>query len=210
MGKPHKGFSKLAKFTSMPFEEASEKFHFDETDDNPPDGFNIAISDIFGDDPEEVFVFEGDVTHKGDLSLKAIGDYAGVYVIVGNLIVDGVLDYTQCDGGSVVFVTGSIKAKSVAADQEAQLWVGKNIEVADYLIAKTSDAGGIAVKGTATGKALISLGRSSVHLGKKPKTSLKMVERDSVESTLAAPFNVEDVRYEALVKAARKGTAILE
>jgi hypothetical protein len=210
MGKPHKGFSKLAKFASMEFEEASERFHFDETDDEPPDGFGIAISDAFGDDPEEVFVIEGDVTCAGDLKIGSIGDYAGVYVIVGNLTVAGVLDFTQVDGAAILLVTGSLSAKTVGVSQEAQLWVAKNVEASDYIIVDTSDAGGLAAKGTASAKALISIGRMPFHIGKKPKAATKIVMRDDTPSKLAAPFNDESVRYDALMNAARKGTALMK
>lgn len=222
MGKPHKGFSKLAKFTSMPYEDANERFKFDESDDLPPDGFNIALSDIFGDDPEEVFVFEGDVSVKGDLAIGAVGDYAGVYVILGNLDVDGVLDFTQCDGGAVLFVTGSVKAKTIGVSEEAQLWVGKNIEATDYILASVSDAGGLAVKGTATARALIALDSETIAFGKKPKSSMKVIERTegildeddyaavkTAEDALAKPFNTEEVDYEALIKAAKKGKKLL-
>jgi hypothetical protein len=222
MGKPHKGFSKLAKFTSMPYEDANERFKFDEADDVPPDGYNISLSDIFGDDPEEVFVFEGDVSVKGDLAIGAVGDYAGVYVILGNLNIDGVLDFTQVDGGGVLFVTGNLKAKTIGVAQEAQLWVGKDIEATDYILASVSDAGGLAVKGTANAKALIALDSETIAFGKKPKSTMKCIERTegildedeyksvkTAEDGLVKPFNSEEVDYEALMKAVKKGTKIL-
>lgn len=222
MGKPHKGFTKLAKFSSMPYDDANERFKFDESDDDPPAGYIVALSDVFGEDPEEVFVFEGDVTQTGDVTIGSSGDYAGVYVIVGNLDVGGVLDFTQIDGGAVLFVTGNIRAKTVAVGRDAQLWVGKNVEASEYILADVSDAGGLAVKGTASAKALIALDSETVAFGKKPKSTMKVIQRTEgilddddftsiklAEDALAEPFNTEEVGYEALVEAAKKGTKIL-
>lgn len=222
MAKSHRGFAKLAKFTATPYEAANKRFKFDASDDLPPDGFNIALSDIFGEDPEEIFVCEGDVSHAGDLAIRISGDYAGVYVIAGNLEVGGVLELTQSDGGSVMFVTGSLRARTVAVGQEAQLWVGKNLEATDYLLADVSDAGGIAVKGTASAKALIVTDSEMIAFGKKPKATMKVIQRTSgildeddfasarlAEDALVEPFNTEEVRFEALVKAAKAGKPLL-
>lgn len=221
MGKPHKSFSKLAKFTSVDWEDVNERFQLDESDDDPPAGYGIAVSDAFGDDPEEAFVHEGDVHSDGDIAVGASGDYAGVYIIDGDLEVGGVLDFTQVDGAAILFVTGSLRAKTVAVAQEAQLWVGKNLEVSDYILAGVSDAGGLAVKGSANAKALIVTDSEMVAFGEKPKSTMKVIARNedildedlfpkvlTTEKALVEPFG-EDPDHEELVKAAKKGKAIL-
>ncbi len=220
MAKPHKAFAKLAQFSAISYDLANERFHLDASDDTPPDGFGIAVSDAFGEDPEHVFFREGDVKVAGDLAIGATGDYAGVYVIDGNLEVDGLLDFTQIDGAAILLVTGNLKAKNLAVAQEAQLWVAKNVEVAGYVIAGVSDAGGLAVKGLCTAKAVIVTDSEMVSFGKKPKAlviarSEGILDEDefpkvaTFDDALVAPFNEEDVEHEALVKAAKKGTTLL-
>jgi hypothetical protein len=220
MGKPHKSFAKLAAFEAMEFESAEKRFKLGTTDDEPPRGFGVAIEDVFGDEPEEIFVHEGNVTHAGDVTIGAVGDYAGVYIIQGDLDVAGMLDFTQVDGGAVLLVTGSLRAKSISVAQEAQLWIGKDLEVADYVLAGVSDAGGLAVKGATTAKAIIVTDSEMVAFGKKPKAriiarSSGILDEDQykkievAEEALAKPFDTEELEHEALVKAVRKGRTIL-
>ena len=198
MAQTHPSFAALTSFETLDYASADERFEFDLTDDDPPEGFNIALSDVFGEDPQEIFVHEGDVSIAGDVRIGANGDYAGVYVIDGDLEVNGLLQFVQVDGGAVLLVTGSLRATHLSVEQEAQLWVGKHVAVEGYILAGVSDAGGLAVKGETHAEALIVTDRESLGFGTEPQA--RILQR----TMLAAPFNSE-LDHEALVQAVREG-----
>ncbi len=222
MGRPHKGFRKLSTWTAIPFTEAGERFELadGQSDEPPPRGFDLALEDIFGEEPEEVFVHEGSVRCAGDVAIGSSGDYAGVYVIDGDLEVEGLLDFKQVDGGAVLLVTGTLRARSVSVAEEAQLWVGGALEVAEYILAGVSDAGGLAVKGPTTARAIIATDGGTLAFGKKPRARViersegtldeeAFRKRELAEAALVSPFNTEELDHEALVRAVKKGKPIL-
>lgn len=220
MSKPHPGFAGLADFVAMPYEKAEARYHLAEIDETPPRGFDVAVEDIFGEDPEVVFVHKGEVHHGGDVIIGAVGEYAGLYILHGDLQVDGLLAFTQVDGGAVLYVKGNLRARNLAVAQEAQLWVSGNLEVTDFVLAGVSDAGGLAVKKATTAKAIVVTDASTVSFGKRPKARVierhkgildddEPFPRELATDALLPPFDREDLDYAALVQAVRKGQAIL-
>jgi hypothetical protein len=218
MSKPHRGFWHLAAFTAMPYEKAEERYKLSEVDETPPDGFDIGIEDIFGEEPETVFVHKGPVHHDGDVTIGAVGEYAGIYIIDGDLEVGGLLSFTQVDGGSVLYVKGDLRARDLAMAQEAQLWVSGNLKITGHVLTALSQAGGLAVKKRATAKAFVVTDAAPLSFGKQAKGSF--IERSAglcdeeaaaelAQDALVAPFDREDLDYDALVEAARKGQPIL-
>jgi hypothetical protein len=179
--KSHRSFSKLAKFTAIDREDADEQFALGEVHED------WALEDLFGDEPETIFVHDGDV-EVGKLTIDVSGDYAGVYVIDGDLTV-GALEFTVSDGAAVLYVTGSMRAKSVALVHGAQLWIGKNLKVDGSLRDETSDAGSLLVKGTTRAKETIRVGRGAAIPAAAPaitKTSRTAPKKLEV-TTIAVP-----------------------
>lgn len=217
MSSPHSAFAALTELHPVSFEEASERFHLEAADEPPPEGFNIAVSDALGEDPEEVFLHEGDVRTEGDVTISIVGDDAGMFIIDGDLDVPGILSLEQVDGGSILLVTGTLRAKTVALSGSAQLWIGKDVQVSDYILSDLDDAGGLAAKGEGQAKALVATDRGSVLFGKKPKMELVATSDDQIDDELGEVLQAEealvaslaDANHADLLAAVRAGSPLL-
>lgn len=141
MSTAHPAFAPLAKFSAKAFGAADDVYSFSEVSED------WQLEDLFGDEPEHVFVFHGDL-QLTKLSVNVSGDDAGVYVIEGDLTVDGPLEITQTDGASVLYVTGDVSAKSIKLADQAHLWVGGELNVeGDTDLSDLEDAGALVVGG---------------------------------------------------------------
>jgi hypothetical protein len=138
-GRPHKQFARIATFAALPLAEASKKYRLARFTED------IDVDDMFGEAAELVFVAKGTV--KLDRIELATDQYAGIYIVDGDLVVDGPIDFAHADGAAVLCVTGSVKAASLAISDEAHLWVAKDLVLSGPLVNKLSDAGGIQVLG---------------------------------------------------------------
>ena len=132
-------FARLATFVAVPLEDAVERYDLDRfTEDTD-------FEDMFGDAPETVFVARGTVK-LDELKLDTV-QYAGVYIIDGDLIVDGPFEFTHADGAAVLCVIGSVTAKSLSISEEAQLWITEDLTVEGEVTEDLSDAGALQVLG---------------------------------------------------------------
>jgi hypothetical protein len=189
-------FAALTKFVPLTFDEANERLELDAIH---PDWH---VADVFGRVPEEVFVYEGSVEAPRDVRLVAIGEPAGLYVIEGDLTVKGTLEFTQDDGGGVLYVTGNVRAKNLALLNQAHLWTGKDLEVSGLVLDSLSDGGALLVRGHTAAKAILEANRPSGRALAQP-SSAKIFRRSALRRELQGQ-NAED-----LAEALRRGDALL-
>ena len=136
---PDEQFARLAPFVAVPFAEATEKYDLERFTED------VDFSDMFGDPPETVFVASGNVK-LAEIKLDT-AQYAGVYIIDGNLVVDGAFEFAHADGAAVLCVIGSVTATSLSISDEAHLWVTEDLTVEDEVTNDLSDAGSLQVLG---------------------------------------------------------------
>ena len=136
---PDEQFARLATFVAVPLANAIEKYDLERfTEDTD-------FNDMFGDPPDMVFVASGTV--KLDQIKLDTMQYAGVYIIDGDLVVDGPIEFAHADGAAVLCVNGSVTAKSLSLSDEAHLWVTEDLTVEDEVTNDLSDAGSLQVLG---------------------------------------------------------------
>lgn len=164
-------FSNVTTWTEVPFAEASERFDFMAATND-----SVDYGDIFPDEPEHLMVHEGDVKTRGVLVLdgmKLTGAARDtVYIIDGDLELDGPIVFQQADVATTLWVTGNVRAKRLALTSCGMLIVGKSLEIAELVLTDLEDAGHLIVHGSMTAPTWIDLaqGRGAIELGTQPAT----------------------------------------
>lgn len=206
-----KSFSTLGKFKQVDVGEANDAYDFEaalEGDD---------LETFFGDEPETIAVLKGDVKVKGPVSLGS--EEPGVWVVDGNLSVDGVLTFNASDNHNVLLVTGDLECDGLSVSWEADLLVLGSLKVKGVFLSSNSDGGQTIVHGTENSMAAVILTNhgSPRFLDESFKPTLingwSDFPRKGVlprATALAPPFNAETDRpHENLVKALIAGAPIL-
>lgn len=225
--KPTSGFAALAAWERVPTAEAEYDF-LTATNDS------VAYEDCFGQAPEHLMVHRGNVKIAGPLSLdgwKAPEDARQtVYIIDGDLEIDGSLLFDQSDICTTLWVTGNMKLQRAALLSTAMLVVGGSLEVGDVLVTDLEDAGHLIVHGSLSAQTWVDLTfRGCIELGasqgrflsdfyseRTPEEGAEPpLRRSSLPSAPAtpaiAPALLDDGRvdYNALRDAISKNTPIL-
>lgn len=165
-----RGFATLAAWRRVPLDEAEDHDFLAATNDS------VGYEDCFGGDPSHVMLHEGSLRIAGLVELngwKAARDaQQTVYIVDGDLIVDGALVFDQSDIMTTLWVTGALRATRVACASTAMLIVGGVLEVADLLITDLEDAGHLIVHGPLVAPTWIDLaqGRGCIELAHAPQT----------------------------------------
>ncbi|MBN1800132.1 MAG: hypothetical protein JW891_01415 [Candidatus Lokiarchaeota archaeon] len=110
----------------------------------------------FGDNLDEIRLFQGDVLLKGDFSI----DYDNQY----NMVVDGNLEierdlYMSCfEGmGNFILVTGNLKARNIILGGFPSLTVKGEIQVENEILGRQGEDGGfLVVNGEVSAKVVIA------------------------------------------------------
>jgi hypothetical protein len=164
------GFATLAPWAKVPLEEAEEFDFLAATNDS------VGFEDCFGDDPEFVMIHRGSVKVAGMVELdgwKAAKDaQQTIYILDGDLEVDGPLVFDQCDIETTLWVTGNLTVKRLACMSTAMLIVGGSLAVGEFLVTDLEDAGHLIVHGSLTAPTWIDLaqGRGCIELAEAPRT----------------------------------------
>lgn len=164
------GFKKLTTWKRLPIEEAEQYDLLAATNDS------VAYEDCFGDEPEFVMLHEGAVHVAGPVVLdgsKAAEDaQQTIYIIDGDLTVDGALVFDQSDIMTTLWVTGKLRAARLACGSTAMLIVGGALEVAELVVTDLEDAGHFIIHGTMAAPTWADLaqGRGCIELGGAPRT----------------------------------------
>jgi hypothetical protein len=136
---PNKQLARIAAFTAVPLADAAKRYKLARFTGD------MAFEDMYGEVPSSVFVVKGTV--RLDTLRLDTAQYAGVYVVDGDLVVDGPIGFAHSDGAAVLCVTGSVRAASLELAGEAHLWIAKDLALTGPLVNKLSDAGGLRVLG---------------------------------------------------------------
>ena len=132
---------------------------------------SVSLEDLYGDTPEQFFVHSGDIVLDGLVHLTEGG--RTVYVIEGDLTINGSFAFEGGSDNTALYVTGSLRAHSVLCRSSAELFVGGSLIVRDLLVAMLDDAGHLVVHGDTSARAWLELrGRGAIYLSMAPTARL--------------------------------------
>jgi hypothetical protein len=119
---------------------------------------------LYGEDPERVFVHRGDVAVSGATRIgnghhKGYGENGLVYLIDGNLTVDGPLYFYNEGYYVALLVTGSVTAGDLFCSSECWLFVAGSLTVSNLLVTDLYECGSLRVRGATTAGAWLDTDR---------------------------------------------------
>lgn len=151
-----------ANWRPMPFEEALETYAID------PDDIE-SLTD--GEPAEHAMVHHGDLVVDGPCPIQ--GEDYTLFVIDGDLIVNGGFGFSSADVYTTLVVTGSLTARGLSCLWDTLLIVGRSVRVDEVLLTYITDAGVFSVKGSVSAGAWIAADdRGQVDFGHTPKARL--------------------------------------
>lgn len=109
----------------------------------------------FAEEPECFFVHQGDVTAEGPLVMGNGPDESvdTVYVIDGDLTVNGPMRFMSMDVYTPLYVTGSITARDLLCLWDCNLIIGGSLTVGGLLMTELTDWGTLVVRGATSARA---------------------------------------------------------
>ncbi|BEL03557.1 hypothetical protein Q0Z83_017480 [Actinoplanes sichuanensis] len=128
---------------------------------------SVYLEDLYGEEPEYLFVHRGDVTVAGPLVAEDDwGDeISTMYVIEGDLTVHGPAVFRNMDSNTALYVTGSVRVRDLACSWHGQLFVGGALVVEGVLFTRFDDAGHLVVHGSfSAGVWIEGGGRGAIYL----------------------------------------------
>ncbi len=124
----------MSHYTIISAADAEERFAIS-------DRINYPYLDFAED--QEIRLYEGDVTISGNFETDPDVDWNPFNVIVvGNLTVEGTINWHDYSGGNFLFVTGNTHAQNVIASGCPNLYVGGNLTVDNVVMTSYGDDGG--------------------------------------------------------------------
>jgi hypothetical protein len=156
----------IVTWSKLPIEEGRERYSLIDISDD-----SVDLEDQFGDEPESFLVHEGDVVLDGSLVLT--GGENTLYVIDGNLTVNGPVSFKNGDANTSLYVTGSVTVRSLICRWHSQFFVGNSLVVGDLLVTDLADAGHLVVHGSVSARAWLELaGRGAIYVDVSEATRL--------------------------------------
>jgi hypothetical protein len=159
------------KLEPVPFEDAAEEYSLEGITHDE-------LSDLFPDDPEHFLVHKGNVVVDGPMKVgyEHGKDELTVYVIDGDLTINGPLVFQQADAYAALFVTGNLTCDNAYIAWTAQLFVKGSMTVKHLLATYIEDAGHFSINGSLGAGSWLECGdRGCFEIGKKPKARLLRV-----------------------------------
>ncbi|MCW6003615.1 hypothetical protein K1W54_03330 [Micromonospora sp. CPCC 205371] len=151
---------------TMPFDEALALLPPGTSADGAAgvDVFEFEFDVLFGDDPERVFVHRGNITVSGATAIgnghhEGYGEDGLVYLIDGDLAVDGPLHFYNEGYYAALLVTGSVTAESLFCSSECWLFVAGSLTVSNLLVTDLYECGSLRVQGATTTRAWLDTDR---------------------------------------------------
>jgi hypothetical protein len=135
-----------AIWKKVPTAEATEKYDILEVTDD-----SVDLDDLFGDEPDHFFVHDGSLRCRGPLAISHLPEARNrtVFVVEGDLVVDGALSFENSDIYTPLWVRGSLEATNLAALLDACIFVEGDLRVGGVLATYLTDAGHLVVHGAA-------------------------------------------------------------
>ncbi|MEJ3745006.1 hypothetical protein WEI85_17130 [Actinomycetes bacterium KLBMP 9797] len=142
----------------MPFDEALALLPPGSRADGAAGADVFEFDALFGDDPERVFVHRGDITVSGTIAIgnghdEGYGEDGQVYLIDGDLTVDGPLHFYNDGYYVALLVTGSVTAENLFCSSECWLFVAGSLTVSNLLVTDLYECGSLRVQGSTTTRA---------------------------------------------------------
>lgn len=202
-------FAKLGAFKRQSLEDLSESYDFSEALDGDD------LETFFGEPPERAHLLKRDVTVTGPIQLGDEGP--GIWILDGNLTVDGTLTFSAADDHNLLLITGDLTCTNLSVQDEADLLVLGSLRVSGVFLSSNSDGGNTIVHGNENEVSAIVLCNHG-----EPRfldESFEPVRIDGWRDTprtgtesrvegLRAPFNREG-NHELLEQALLSGTPVL-
>ncbi|WP_173080206.1 hypothetical protein [Phytohabitans rumicis] len=143
----------------MPFDEALALLPQGSRVDGTADLFEFDA--LFGDDPERVFVHRGNLAVSGTIAIgnghdEGYGEDGLVYLIDGDLSVDGPLHFYNDGYYVALLVTGSVTTENLFCSSECWLLVAGSLTVSDLLVTDLYECGSLRVQGSTTTRAWLN------------------------------------------------------
>ncbi|MFM9700925.1 hypothetical protein [Streptomyces europaeiscabiei] len=151
-------FSQLTSaWTAVPWEEAVKRYPF-------LVGPDLEFDALFSEEPAHVFVHDGDLVVVGGVAVgcgiddvSEREDVEAVYVIDGNLTVEGTLDFYNSGYYPTLCVTGSVAAENLVCESECVLLINGALRVDNLLVTNLYEAGLLSVEGPSSVGAWLQL-----------------------------------------------------
>jgi hypothetical protein len=201
------------KWTKIPLEEATTKYNIEKASKG------VLLDELFGEEPDNFYVHVGNVSVAGKLLLNGMPESPEptVYVIDGNLAVDGPFVFENLDVYTTLYVTGSVTATNMAVTWDACLIIGNTLSVDDMLYTYLTDAGNLIVRKGLSAKLWLEAGGRGNISAAKSKTTQRLVngsdegKRDAVTPVLLPTYVDDDQPDQEKIKAAiLKGKTIVK
>jgi hypothetical protein len=146
---------------AMPFDEALALLPADSRVDGAAGADDFEFDALFGDDPERVFVHRGDITVSGTIAIgnghhDGYGEDGLVYLIDGDLTVDGPLHFYNEGYYVGLLVTGSVTAENLFCSSECWLFVAGSLTVSNLLVTNLYECGSLRVQGSTSTRAWLN------------------------------------------------------
>ncbi|MBW1298475.1 hypothetical protein [Aquimarina litoralis] len=181
----------LVEFKEIPYSEIQEKHKIKKASNNL-----FYADDLFGDEPETVFYYKGDIHIKESLILSDLPYEYGCFVIEGNIIINGVLAIEVSDMYNTLTIDGNLQCKNLLLSGEAFLSVLKDTEVENLFYNNISDGGGAIFHNKIVAKSFFN--QANAHLEMKNKDN-KIGEDISSEEMSTKHEIKEDLNFEQIV-----------
>lgn len=141
--------NELANFKTIPFSELENKYSFSSCTNGDWD-----IEDLFGEEPEEVFYYKGDIHITGNVLIEG-NDEHSYFFIDGNLIIDGTFSINIDDIYNVLGILGKLNAKNLLLSYQAFLFVQKEVKITNTMFTTIGDEAACYFNDKATVKMVI-------------------------------------------------------
>jgi len=154
------------------------------------------VEELFGWAPEHFLVHRGDsiVDESVHLGNSPNEDEDTLYVIDGDLTINGPLRFENLDVYTTLFVTGKVTARSLLCLQDSCLFIGGSLEVRELLVTDLTDAGHLVVHGTTSAGAWLEAGdRGCVEFAQGPKARRLRVAAGRYDEEEAGTEDAADV-----------------
>ncbi len=168
--------SEITDFSKSSFDILEKKYAFSSKTGYSPEDLGII------EESQKLFVHEGDVFLQGDYNIG--GESGGVYVIRGDLSIEGTFRYCLGDFYQILYVTGNVRAKNLIVDTDAIMFVGGSLQTDEILYTNLTDAGVLYVGGNTTANVIFINDYHSPDFHNKPKAKIilsKYLKRGTVD-----------------------------
>lgn len=198
-----------AKWTRVPTEAATETY-----DIMAASNGSVGLEELFGEEPEFFQVHHGDLKLSGpqNFELRPDPENRTVFVIDGDLTIDGPLSLVTMDIYTPLWIRGSLTVTDLVLVMDCCLFVEKSLQVKGALVSDLTDAGHLIVHGATSAKAWVQLGNQGcIEFAKEPETRRIGGDAEALTDALAPEvFAFKGSRYQVVRDMLLAGKPILK